>query len=46
MKSEYSRCKVPRLMINKEEWKENDGLKKKKDALVNAEEVEKEILEM
>ena len=45
-KSEYSRCKVPRLMINKEEWTENDGLKTKKDAPVNTEKVEKDILEI
>ena len=27
-KSEYSRCKVPRLLIKRDEWSNNDGLKK------------------
>ena len=45
-KSEYSRCKVPRLVINKDEWSTNDGLKKKKDALVDSKKVEEDILVM
>ena len=45
-KSEYSRCKVPKLVINRDEWSHNDGLKKKKDALVDNKKVEDDSLEM
>ena len=45
-KSEYSRCKVPRLVINKDEWSTNDGLKKKKVPLMDNKKVEEDILVM
>ena len=34
------------MIINKEEWSMNDGIKKKKDALVDSKKVEEDIMEM
>ena len=43
VKSEYSRCKVSRLIINKEELNNNNGLKKKTNALVDSKKMEEDI---
>ena len=43
-KSEYSWWKVPRLMINKEEWGTNSGLHKMKGAQVDMKKVEEDIM--
>ena len=44
LKSDYSRCKVPRLIINKEECIMNDGQKKKKYDLVDSKKVDEDII--
>ena len=44
--SEFSRCKVPKLTINKEEWSYKDDLKKVMDAKVNKKKKEEDAIEM